>query len=270
MVELFSKDQVDPNRQSSKGNQLKFRKDGIWYKTDYLGYEGLAEFVISKMLSCSNLSPDEYADYSLEKISYHGNVFHGCSSRDFTKGWQLITLERLFQKAFGHGVNQVYLNAPGHRECLRLLVEYTEKITGIQDFGVYMSKMITIDTFFLNEDRHAHNMAVMTNHLGEYKLAPFFDQGASLLSDTTLDYPLGQETLKLIPRARPKTFCNDFDEQLDIAEELYGQHLRFAFGYNDVKRIVDQAGQYSAEARNRVLEIIMQRRRKFGYLFDLN
>ena len=58
-----------------------------------------------------------------------------------------------------------------------------------------------------------------------------------------------------------------FDEQLDIAEEIYGQHLRLSFGYNDVKRIVDQAEQYPAEVRNRVLEIILQRRRKFGYLF---
>ena len=43
MVELFSGDFHQPERRSSKGNQLKFVRDGIWYKADYLGYEGLAD-----------------------------------------------------------------------------------------------------------------------------------------------------------------------------------------------------------------------------------
>lgn len=29
---------------SSKGNQIKMIDDNSWYKIDYLGYEGLAEF----------------------------------------------------------------------------------------------------------------------------------------------------------------------------------------------------------------------------------
>ncbi|MBR1710822.1 MAG: hypothetical protein IJ719_18685 [Clostridia bacterium] len=267
MVELFSKDQYGSSLQSSKGNQLKFRKDGIWYKTDYLGYEGLAEFVISKLLERSNLSHEEYAAYLLEEVYYRGKIFNGCSSRDFTNGWQLITLDRLFLNAFGYGVNRIYQNTQNHLERLRMLVECTERITGIRAFGTYMSKMITIDTFFLNEDRHAHNMAVMVNDLGEYKLSPFFDHGAGLLSDTTLDYSLDQDIFKLIPRAKPKTFCNDFDEQLEIAEKLYGQHIQFHFGYNDVKQLVEQAEQYPLEIRNRVLDIVMQRKRKYEYLF---
>jgi hypothetical protein len=71
MVELFAEDIKTENRQSSKGNQLKFERDGIWYKTDYLGYEGLSEYVISKLLSFSTLNKDEYVDYDLEQtISY--------------------------------------------------------------------------------------------------------------------------------------------------------------------------------------------------------
>ena len=31
------------DRQSSKGNQLKWENEGIWYKADYTGYEGLVE-----------------------------------------------------------------------------------------------------------------------------------------------------------------------------------------------------------------------------------
>ena len=51
MIRLFDSDKQDFNRQSSKGNQLKFRRGDIWYKTDYLGYEGLVEYVISKLLA---------------------------------------------------------------------------------------------------------------------------------------------------------------------------------------------------------------------------
>ena len=78
MVELFSKDIHDQNRRSSKGNQLKFERDGFWYKADYLGYEGLAETVIARLLSFSTLDPSEYVDYDPEEILYNGQVFTGC------------------------------------------------------------------------------------------------------------------------------------------------------------------------------------------------
>ena len=38
---------------SSKGNQLKWRQGDIWYKADYMGYEGMAEVVISDLLELS-------------------------------------------------------------------------------------------------------------------------------------------------------------------------------------------------------------------------
>ena len=43
MVELFEQERREEARLSSKGNQLKWKKDGYWYKADYTGYEGLAE-----------------------------------------------------------------------------------------------------------------------------------------------------------------------------------------------------------------------------------
>ena len=58
MIELFSSDFQMPERKSSKGNQLKFTRDGFWYKADYLGYEGLAETVVSRLLYFSGLKPD--------------------------------------------------------------------------------------------------------------------------------------------------------------------------------------------------------------------
>ena len=267
MIEFNPEEVRVLNRRSSKGNQMKFERDGIWYKADYLGYEGLAEFVISRLLAFSTLSPDEFAEYALEQITYNGNIYNGCSSRDFTGGWQLITIERLLTQNIGAGANQIVYGIPDHTERLRTLVQQVERLTGIRDFGIYMSKMLAVDTFFLNEDRHSHNIAVLTNDRKEYRLAPIFDNAAGLLSDTMMDYPMNQDIRRLIERAKPKTFCDDFEEQLDIVNNLYGEQLRFSFGYNDVQAILDEAQIYSAEIRQRVLDIVMSRRNTYGYMF---
>lgn len=60
MVELSEQDIRTNSRQSSKGNQLKWYKNGIWYKADYTGYEGLTEYVVSNLLKYSNLNEREY------------------------------------------------------------------------------------------------------------------------------------------------------------------------------------------------------------------
>lgn len=266
MIELFAEDIKTENRQSSKGNQLKFERNGIWYKADYLGYEGLSEYVISKLLSFSTMNEDEYVDYDLEQLTYNGNVYNGCKSRDFTDGWQLITLERLYQQLFGYGLHKAIYRTEDYEDRLKLLVENVERLTGIPDFGIYMSKMLTIDSIFLNEDRHTHNLAVLTDGTS-YKLCPIFDNGAGLLSDTMMDYPMNRYYIDLIKEVRAATFCDSFEEQLDIAEKLYGYNLRFTFDYNNVKRIVDDAKMYDEDIRTRVIDIIMQMRRRYEYLF---
>lgn len=266
MIQLTEQNIRTLNRKSSKGNQMKFEQNGIWYKTDYLGYEGLCEYMVSHLLALSSLKPEEYVLYDPEQISYRGTVFSGCKSRDFTGSWQLITLERLFEQYFGRGMNQIVYSISDHTERLRTMVSLIERITGLT-FGPYIAKMLTIDTFFLNEDRHAHNLALMTDSQGHFRLCPIFDNGAALLSDTTLDYPLHMDALDLIPQVKPKTFCESFDEQLDIAESLFGYQLHFSFGYSDIKSLLDQADFYSQSVRSRVTDLLMHQRRKYTYLF---
>lgn len=45
-------------------------------------------------------------------------------------------------------------------------------MTGLQEFGIYMNKLLTIDALFLNEDRHTHNIAVLMNGKGDYAYCP--------------------------------------------------------------------------------------------------
>ena len=267
MVSLSDDNIKTIDRQSSKGNQLKFKKDDIWYKADYLGYEGLVEYTVSRLLRYSNLDSDEYVDYEPEQIEYNGQVFNGCKSHDFTKGWQLITLERLFKQTYGHGLNRVIYSVEDHEKRLKILTEQVERVTGIREFGIYMSKTLAVDALFLNEDRHTHNLAVLMNNSGDFRTAPIFDNAAALLSDTTLEYPIKGELFSLIDRVKPKTFCDNFTEQLDIAERLYGCNIRFKFDYNDVVDIIGNADIYDDTIRKRVLNVIMEMRRRYQYMF---
>ena len=268
MVELFDMDKREQNRQSSKGNQLKFYRDGWWYKVDYMGYEGLAEYVVSKLLGFSNLTADEYVDYELEQISYNGNTYNGCKSKDFSDGWNLITVERLFMQSYGRSLYKSMYEMKDEKERLKMMVSNIERITGISDFGGYMSKMLAADALFINEDRHTHNIAVMTNDKKEYKTAPIFDNGAGLLSDTTMEYSLEQDHLLMLDNVRAKTFCDDFVKQLDSAEQLYGKKIVFNYGFNEVKNIVDKYDIYNEQIKKRVVDVVMQLRHKYEYMFE--
>ena len=158
MIELFEQNERMQDRQSSKGNQLKWENAGIWYKADYTGYEGLAEYMISHLLIKSTLKPEEFVRYDLEEIKYKRQVYQGVKSRTFlSEDWQIITLERLFQKMYGNSLNQMLWKMDDAEQRLRFLEEQVERMTGLRGFGIYLNKLLTIDAIFLNEDRHTHN-----------------------------------------------------------------------------------------------------------------
>ena len=88
----------------------------------------------------------------------------------------------------------------------------------------------------------------------KYHLCPIFDNGAGLLSDIQMDYPMEENINNLMEEARSKTLCEDFDEQIEIAEELYGQQIRLKFNEKDVKEILDMESYYPQEYKERVFE----------------
>lgn len=268
MVELFEQNIRKNDRQSSKGNQLKWEDNGIWYKADYTGYEGLAEYMISHLLQKSTLSEDEYVLYDLEEIKYKDQIYKGAKSTSFLKeGWQLITLERLFKNFFGESLYISIYHIAEHEERFRFLVNQVERMTGLKNFGVYLNKLFTIDAFFLNEDRHTHNIAVLMNEKGEFAYCPIFDNGAGLLSDTLMDYPLKGDVYELMRESKSKTICDNYDEQLDISEELCGVNVKFSFTEKDVRELLQNVTEYSEEEKRRVEAIVCAQIRKYTYLF---
>lgn len=270
MVSLFDQNVRTYDRQSSKGNQLKWENEGVWYKADYTGYEGLSEYIVSNLLRKTSLLPEEYVRYTTEEINYRRTIYLGAKSNNFlTDNWQIITLERLFKTFFGESLNRCIYRISDLDKRLLFLCTQVERITGISDFGIYMNKLFTIDALFLNEDRHTHNIAVLMNDKREFRLCPIFDFGASILSDTTMDYPLADNPLDLISSVEAKTISFDFEEQMDISEQLYGNHLKFFFTAADIHALLTskEASIYSEEICNRVEIILLEQMRKYQYLF---
>lgn len=276
MIELFEQDIKTNDRQSSKGNQLKWENNRIWYKADYTGYEGLSEVVISHLLKFSDLQTEEYVLYEPVQICYKDQIILGAGSRNFLKqGWQIITLERLFQQRFGESLNRAVWKIADPAERLSFLVHQVERITQLNEFGIYMNKVLTVDAVFLNEDRHTHNLAVLMNESGDFQYCPIFDNGAGLLADTTMDYPMGKEIFSLISCVKGKTFSRNLEEQMEISEKLYGTNLSFHFTRKDIDRILfPDSGDsdiclYPEETRERIRKILYEQMRKYPYLFRI-
>ena len=45
---------------TSEGTQIKYKKNGYWYKKDSRGNEGLTEYLVSELMRYTSLKGDEY------------------------------------------------------------------------------------------------------------------------------------------------------------------------------------------------------------------
>ena len=87
------------------------------------------------------------------------------------------------------------------------------------------------------------------------------------MSDTTMDYPLGNEPVDMMGDVKAKTICQNFDDALDAVEMLYGSQMHFLFDGHDVENIIAPITIYTEEEKTRVETIILQQIRKYQYLF---
>lgn len=269
MIELLERNLYETDYKSSKGNQLKWECDDVWYKADYTGYEGLAEYVVSHLLEKSSLKTGDYILYNPETIRYKHVIYNGVSSANFVgNDWQIITLERLFKTKYSTSFYEAVWHIHDVYERFKFICNQVESLTGLKEFDRYLCKLLTVDALFLNEDRHLHNIAVMMNNKNEFKYCPIFDNGACLLSDTSVDYPLSEDILELLGECEAKTISSDFDIQLDVSEQIAGQNIFFSFTKRDVDKVVDGAFMYPQEVRERVKTILFQQMRKYAYLFE--
>lgn len=254
---------------SSKGNQLKWRQGDIWYKADHMGYEGLAEVVVSRLLH--HTSAENFVHYDPVRIQYAGQEYLGCQSRNFLlPDEELITIDRLFRLYTGRSITREMGRMTSVRERIVYLVENVIEFTGLETFGQYLTAVLELDAFFLNEDRHTNNIAVLRSAGDDrYRLCPYFDHGLSLYSDTTTDFKMERPLVECRKIVEAKPFSRDFDEQMDEAEAVYGKQLSFHFDSKVIRReVAVLEGIYEEPVIRRVEEVLNQQRHKYEYLFS--
>lgn len=268
-VDLLQRLETDVSKTSSKGNQNKWFDQVRWYKEDGLGYEALAEVLISRLLAKTNV--DSFVIYRYEQLVKGDKCFHGCSSLNFMEPQddKVVSVERLFQTYRGESAAKAMLAYSEMSDRIRFVVETIEAATGLRHFGEYLKKVLTIDALFLNEDRHFHNLAVIQRKDGTFRESPIFDHGAALFSDIKGDYPLELDLEQCYQKIQAKPFSRDFDEQLDACEMLYGgERFRAMFCMKDVEEVLKEfEGIYEDAVLSRVRQVMQTQICKYAYLF---
>jgi len=252
---------------TSKGDQPKWQRNEMWYKADHMGYEALAEVVISKLLSKSNVL--DFVEYDPVLIQYDGKERPGCVSRSFRgKDEMLVPFERLHRAYNGQGLAAALSKIADPKEQIRYTVDFIEQTTGLSNVGPYLTMILELDSFFLNEDRHTNNLAVIRDEKTlQFRLCPIFDNGLALLSDIN-DYPIGQDVYQCIQGVKAKPFCVYFDDQVEAAEALYGQQLKLSFTRKDVREALELVKElYPEDVIARVEETIYEQMRRYAVYF---
>lgn len=240
----------------SSGNQLKWQQDEYWYKADRLGFESLAESLVSHLLNHSNIG--EFVAYEPVMIQYKGETFRGCRSRNFKKETEeIVSLEHLAKSYTGFGLAKMLERITDVKEKILYTVELVENITGLEDFGIYLTKLLELDAFFLNTGRDTENITLLYDTVQkEYRFCPVFDMGDALFSDTKESCPLTKGMVECYHAVAAKPFSDTFDEQLNVANELYGSFLQFDISTTDmINAVRDMVNGRTSDVRYQAVEI---------------
>ncbi len=163
---------------SSIGTQKKFYEAGYWYKQNNIGYEGISEYLASKILSCSNI--DRFVEYERCKI----NGRDGCRSANFlSEGESFISLQRLYDTYHGGQLSEHIRKIDAVKDRIQFVTDYVLDTTGL-DITEQLGKIMTFDMLILNTDRHFNNIGILADiSNNSYSNAPVFDNGNALLSN---------------------------------------------------------------------------------------
>lgn len=163
---------------SSRGTQPKYYENGYWYKLNNLGYEGLAECLVSKVLECSNA--DSFVRY--EPCAINGRS--GCRSKNFIReNESFLSFQRLYELFTGESLQEKIRFISEVADRIHFVSDFVRENTGL-DCSIYLAQILSLDMLILNTDRHFNNLGlIVDSSTGTYRAAPIFDNGNSLLSD---------------------------------------------------------------------------------------
>lgn len=235
---------------SSKGNQIKWAIGRLFIKADTMGYEGISETLASELLSSVR------GDYGFIKyypcvINEEGIKYTGCYSYNYLKDNEsFISVYRILQKK--NKDIDIKLKKYSGLSLVDFVAGQILSVTGV-DCRDYFGFLAFLDYLILNEDRHFHNINMIYDRdSGCYKLAPVFDNGLSLLSDTN-DYPLNIPNRINIRNVKAKPFSADFKKQAS-----YFNVNPICIDYSDfMARLKNVSGNFESVEFNRAKSVLL-------------
>ncbi|MCD8084586.1 MAG: hypothetical protein LUE86_14035 [Clostridiales bacterium] len=195
---------------SAVGMQPKYYENGYWYKQDRLGYEGLSEYLVSKVLQFSNVR--NYARY--EKCMVGGKS--GCRSRHFLKPEEsMISFQRLYEMYEGGQLSERIMTMNSVQDRVDFVKDFILDKTGV-DCSKYLSQILTLDMLTLNTDRHFNNLGIIVNTEWDVcRPCVIFDNGRSLMSEWEVFDPENTIKENLI-HAYARPFSSNFEAQAAV------------------------------------------------------
>ena len=215
---------------TSVGYQTKYTNGKVWVKIDKGSKEGLAEEVVSSLLSHSSLNRDDYVEYTRCVVYNKGKyVGEGCVSDNFLgPNEEVVTFQRLLEMS-GFNSSDKRRSTQEYDNLENEVVRRMNKITGL-DTVDYLRKIITLDAIVLNSDRHLNNIATIYNSsTSKYRFAPIFDNGLALI----LNRKDTEELQKIYNTTFAKPFTASFEYQYK-----YFKGPGIKFNLDKVKEIV--------------------------------
>lgn len=196
------------NGGSSKGNQPKFIINDYFYKEDSKGYESIAEVLVSELLAY--IEGIEYIDYYLVKLEDdNGSILECCKSKIYNKEDEsFVSIAKILKMCMSENSLRKY----NGKALVDFVVDSVYKVTNV-DIRSYLGVLSYLDAIILNEDRHFNNISLIERN-GVYRVAPIFDNGLSLLSDTSQDYLMGRGIGVLIRKVKCRPFSSSFSKQV--------------------------------------------------------
>lgn len=230
---------------SSGGTQPKYYEDGYWYKLNNLGYEGCAEYLVSRVLECSNVN--SFVKY--EQCTINGRP--GCRSENFVREKEaFLSFQRLYELFTGESLQDKIRFISAVPDRIGYVVDFIMENTGL-DCSEYLSQILTLDMLTLNTDRHFNNLGlVVDSSAGIYRAAPVFDNGNSLLSDWER---FSEETVE---KNLEKVYGQPFSSSLEMQAHEAGIGLKL-----DYDRLEDILSQEPDSRALRVLKYQLKRYR---------
>lgn len=192
---------------SSIGTQKKYYENGFWYKQNHVGYEGVAEYLASKVLACSNMQ--DYVEYEPCKI----NGVDGCRSANFLlESESFISLQRLYDIYHGGQLSERIRMIDSVKDRIRFVIDFVFDTIGL-DIRESLGKIATFDMLILNTDRHFNNLGIVADLVKkQYKTAPVFDHGNALLSNLA-EFPIDDDIETNIDRVVGQPFSASLENQ---------------------------------------------------------